>query len=191
MNRDEHDRLQQSKRDQSWQRYHDGRWPDLNDRYDVTAVLVRGPAVLDVGCGQGLLLHLLGERRPDVTRRVGLDSFPGILDEAQVKLSGDFELWLDEASACPGLNAEFDTVVLGQVLEHVYDAQSVAREALRVLRPGGRLIVNVPADDDKPHGLHVRVFHDLDEVKALFVPRIEWQGWGRLHRFWFLWGEKR
>jgi len=85
---------------------------------------------------------------------------------------------------------EFDCVVLGQLLEHVYDEKRAASEALRVLRTGGRLIVNVPADDREPHGNHVRVFHSVEEVQALFEPSIKWEGAGRLQRFYFAWGEK-
>lgn len=184
-----HDQLQQVKLDQSWQRYHDD-WPDVRDRYDVVVALVRGPILLDVGCGQGLLLHLLSQRRPDVTRRVGLDNWPVMLDEAGDQLSGDFELWLEDAERNPGVDGEFDTVVLGQILEHAYDVQAVADEALRVLRPGGRLIVNVPADDAEPHGNHVRVFRSAEEVMALFKGDVKWSGWGRLHRFWHAWGER-
>lgn len=184
MNREEHDRLQQSKKDLSWERYHDG-WPDVKDRYDVTAALARGNSVLDVGCGQALLGHLLAQ---DGVHYVGLDSWPDMLSEAAHR--GDFELWLGDAGKMPFGEDEFDCVVLGQVLEHVYDAEKAASEALRVLCTGGRLIVNVPADDDEPHGNHVRVFNSVDEMQALFDPRVEWEGEGRLQRFYFAWGNK-
>jgi ubiquinone/menaquinone biosynthesis C-methylase UbiE len=182
MNRDKHDCLQQSKRDLSWQRYEDG-WPDIVDRYNVTAALVRDD-VLDVGCGQCLLGRLL----PSAGRYVGLDSWDEMLAEASER--GAFEIRLGEAEKLPFADGEFDCVVLGQVLEHVYDADKSVSEALRVLRHGGRLIVNVPADDAEPHGLHVRVFRSVDEMKALFGEAVNWEGEGRLHRYWFAWGEK-
>jgi ubiquinone/menaquinone biosynthesis C-methylase UbiE len=187
MTREEHDRLQRAKRDLSWQRYEDG-WPDIVDRYDVTAALVRGPDVLDVGCGQCLLGHLLRQHRPDVERYVGLDSWDEMLNEAKER--GDFELWLGDAEELPFQEGEFDSVILGQVLEHVYDANDATMEALRVLRAGGRLIVNVPADDAEPHGNHVRVFKSVYEMQAPFRAFVQWQGEGRLHRYWFAWGEK-
>ncbi len=80
---------------------------------------------------------------------------------------------------------------MGQVLEHVYDEGVVAHEALRVLRPGGRLIANVPADDDEPHGNHVRVYENERALMDLFGDEVTWGGWGRLRRFWHAWGEKR
>jgi len=184
MNREEHDRLQQLKRDLSWQRYHDG-WADVKDRYDVTAALVRGDSVLDVGCGQALLGHLLARLN---IRYTGLDNWSEMLNEANERCNLD--LRLDDAEELPFEDGEFDCVVLGQLLEHVYDEKAAAMEALRVLRTGGRLIVNVPADDIEPRGNHVRVFHSVEEVQALFEPSIKWEGAGRLQRFYFAWGEK-
>lgn len=181
MNHEEHDRLQQAKRDLSWQRYEEG-WQDIVDRYDVTAALVRGD-VLDIGCGQCLLGHLLTEGR-----YVGLDSWDEMLEEARER--GDFELRFGKAEGLPFGRGEFDSVVMGQVLEHVYDEHAAVMEALRVLRNGGRLIVNVPADDEAPHGNHVRVYKSVDEMKAPFGASVKWEGEGLLHRFWFAWGEK-
>ena len=62
----------------------------------------------------------------------------------------------------------------------------MALERQRVRR---RLIVNVPCDDQEPHGNHLHVFESLEELLSLF-PGIAWEGRGILHRFYFAWGIK-
>lgn len=48
---------------------------------------------------------------------------------------------LDPEGRCPAADETFDGVLSTQVLEHVRDPDAYLREALRVLRPGGRLIL--------------------------------------------------
>lgn len=178
-----------SKNDESWTRYNEGRL-ELVDRYNITAALVRGPSVIDIGCGECLLAKLLREKRPDVKRYVGVDASEEMIRRARVVFS-------DSIVTVPGFaedlhfnSSSFDTVVLGQVLEHVKDPLSVTTEAARVLRRGGRLIVNVPADERAPHGNHLRVYHSQAEMMIPFGMAINWQGEGRLHGYWFAWGER-
>lgn len=171
----------ESKHDLSWERYQEN-WPELRDRYDMTATLVRGLKVLDIGCAQGLLGHLL----PPQFEYVGIDASQTMVKRARALFGLDARQAY--AESLPFETGEFDTVVMGQVLEHVLDAEAAAREALRVLK--GRLIVNVPATDTEPHGNHLRVFLTPEEMMGLFKREIHWMGWGRVHHYWYAWGEK-
>src|SRR3990172_5188355 len=88
--------------------------------------------VLDVGCHDGFLLGHL--RAP---QRIGIDR------ELPQKRTG---LRLVRADGCfiPFADAAFDFVFVMDVIEHVGDDRTFAKSLLRVLAPGGRLILSTP-----------------------------------------------
>jgi SAM-dependent methyltransferase len=96
--------------------------------------------VLDLGCGTGRML-----RRPLLRgrRAVGVDLVAEGLRAAGRTRPGPA---LVQASALPLPFADgtFGAVLLLDVLEHV-DDRAVLREVLRVLRPGGSVLISVPA----------------------------------------------
>lgn len=51
---------------------------------------------------------------------------------------------LSMAAPLPFATASFDTVLCTSVLEHVHDAEAAMSEMVRILKPGGRLIITVP-----------------------------------------------
>jgi len=98
-------------------------------------------AILDAGCGTGAILKQLGNEE----RNVGVDLAP----EA---ISFCYERGLNnvrQANICalPFANASFDAVICSSVLYHqwVKDIAGAVCEFYRILRPGGLLLVNVPA----------------------------------------------
>jgi SAM-dependent methyltransferase len=54
----------------------------------------------------------------------------------------------------PGLSKAFDTAVLGELLEHMEreDAVLTLREAMRTLKPGGRIVITMPHDHRRDAG---------------------------------------
>lgn len=98
---------------------------------------VDGVALLDVGCGGGLLSEEFARLGCSV---VGIDPSGASLDAArahaeQSGLSIDYVSGV--AEALPVEDGSFDAVVCCDVLEHVGDVATAVREAARVLRPGG------------------------------------------------------
>jgi ubiquinone/menaquinone biosynthesis C-methylase UbiE len=107
-------------------------------------------SLLDLGTGTGRMLELFG---PDIERGLGIDLSTDMLALARARLD---RAGLKHCSARKGdiydltvPKDSFDVVILHQVLHFLDDAGRAIREAARVLRPGGRLLVV----DFAPHGL--------------------------------------
>ena len=99
--------------------------------------------VLDAGCGTGGLLAVLAARRPDLDL-VGLEWAQPAALRAQQK-SGALVAG-GSVNALPFATASFDAAVAADVLCHAaVDPAAALAELRRVLRPGGRLVVNMPA----------------------------------------------
>jgi SAM-dependent methyltransferase len=99
------------------------------------------PRFLDMGCGTGATMALLRHWG----RPIGFDLEPEALRFTATRQAGP----LLQASVAqpPFADACFDAALLMDVLQHlnVPDRHAPLREALRILRPGGLLFVNVPA----------------------------------------------
>lgn len=113
----------------------------------LAEVLARVPpspqAVLDLGTGTGALLHLIARHHAGC-RLVGLDPAPAMLEVARRKLGRDPRVSFVHGSAERlDFPAEvFDVIVSNFALHHLTHSgkASCAREAFRVLVPGGRFI---------------------------------------------------
>ncbi len=96
--------------------------------------------VLDVGCGAGGTSRWLLDQGHDAC---GVDSSPASLEHAADLVPASL-LYRADADSVPFPDGSFDGVLLLDVLEHVDDAAALA-EARRVVRPGGWVLVSVPA----------------------------------------------
>jgi len=99
-----------------------------------------GSVLVDIACGGGLLApHVahLGHRH------VGVDLSRTAV---QVARAHGVQVVRGDAQRLPLPDAVADVVVAGEVLEHVPDLAAAVREACRVLRPGGTLVVDTIAD---------------------------------------------
>ena len=114
--------------------------PRMRRCVDLMAPFLQsGQRVLELGCGDGILLRLLKQRG---VRPTGLDmdreSAEATARSLQVPVfSGAFE-----DIDLPG--ARFDAVVLVHLIEHFYEPVEMLRKARGLLRPGGMLFLETP-----------------------------------------------
>ncbi|MFK8250737.1 metalloregulator ArsR/SmtB family transcription factor [Ancylobacter terrae] len=129
-------------------------------------------SLLDLGTGTGRILELFA---PDIQRGVGIDLSPDMLSVARANLerAGARNCTVRQGDiynlALP--RDAFDVVVMHQVLHFLEDAPRAIREAARVLKPGGRLLVV----DFAPHDLEF--LREAHAHRRLGFPIEMMQGW--------------
>jgi len=100
--------------------------------------LEAGARVLDVGCGRGVILGSLAEKGFEVHGlEISAEAARGADPRAEIRIA-------DSLRDAEYRSASFDQIIIWHVLEHVVDPAGTLREAHRILKPGGRLIVAVP-----------------------------------------------
>jgi SAM-dependent methyltransferase len=103
--------------------------------YDALLPLHARGRLLDLGCGR---VPLYRAYRPLVDDNVCVDWANSLHRNPHIDHEADL------TQPLPFGAAEFDTVLLSDVLEHVPVPDELVAEIARVLRPGGTLILNVP-----------------------------------------------
>ena len=101
----------------------------------VTEPYARGARVLELGCGTGLILRRVAGVAKEA---VGID-----LSEGMAQLARERGLDARIGSVCdlPFEDEQFDLTYSFKVLAHVPDIEAAVREAARVTRPGGHLLL--------------------------------------------------
>ncbi len=98
--------------------------------------------ILEIGIGPGSTL----EKYPACTHLTGIDISAPMIEEAQKRASqlnggSTFDLKVMDASRLEFPDNHFDAVISAYVITTVQDPHKVCREILRVVKPGGQIIV--------------------------------------------------
>ena len=136
-----------------------------------------GQTILDAGCGEGR--HCFGALERGA-RVFGLDLDRDALKSDLPRLRGRAR---ELGSVGEGVNGDtfhlpfrdgtFDRVICSEVMEHVHDYRSAARELARVTKPGGIVAVTIPTATSENLYLHVGddYFESLGGHIRIFRPR--------------------
>ncbi len=108
---------------------------------EATGALAPGVEVLEIGTGTGGLLHELLQRGVRVR---GVEINPSLIAESRTWF-GDLPVQLVSGLALPFPDQSFDHVLSFDVFEHIRNSDAHLREVSRVLRPGGRYLVQTPS----------------------------------------------
>jgi SAM-dependent methyltransferase len=104
----------------------------------------REAAMHDAGCGTGGLILRLREAWPE-GRFSGIDFMPLAVRLARERCGPDVDVREASITALPFADASFDALVSADVVCQVDDAATACAEFFRVLKPGGVVVINVPA----------------------------------------------
>lgn len=142
----------------------------------VSEIVGPGPfrALLDLGTGTGRMLDLLAGR---ADRAVGIDGNLAMLNVARSRIerggNRNIQLRQGDLYALPVERDGYDVVVIHQVLHYLDDPSRALREAARVLRPGGRLLVVdfAPHADERlrDHHAHRRLGFARPEIEGFMT----------------------
>ena len=126
--------------------------------------------VLDIGCGLGAYLNRIGAF---TDRAYGIDiDQPRVVEGAENGIPG---MAVALSESLPFADGVFDGVLLNEVIEHVGNDRDTLREALRVTRRGGRIVIFAPNRfyPFETHGIYIGnryVFGNIPVVNYLPDP---------------------
>lgn len=107
----------------------------------------RNEKILDIGCGNARDIRQLVEAGVEV---VGIDISEGMIKAARDELkatgkgSADVFLTVGDATRIGYADGTFDGVLCSEVIEHIPEPERALLEMLRILKPGGRLVLSTP-----------------------------------------------
>jgi len=141
---------------------------------DVFDILnnIKAPQVLDAATGRGDFIHILKQRLGHFVRIVGVDSNPKTVEYAQnIFPEDEVEIYQMNLEQLSFRDSAFDLVSISNALHHLADVDLVLAEMMRVLKPGGHLLVSEMYQDGsqtEAQRTHIMMHHWVAKVDQRF-----------------------
>ncbi|MBN1916147.1 methyltransferase domain-containing protein [Candidatus Dojkabacteria bacterium] len=128
-------------------------------------VILDDKKILDAGCGIGMFMEKFSEFSSNI---YGFDPDPRKIELAKKKFKN---VTISGAEKLPYKNNSFDIIWFHEVLEHVDNDRKSVRELVRVLKPGGKLIIFAPNRlwPFETHGIYIN-----GKYKFGNIPLVTW-----------------
>jgi SAM-dependent methyltransferase len=123
---------------------------------EAESILNRKGRLLDVGVGRGEILLAAKRRDWEVE---GVEPSATFAEYAEEKTGA--KIWRQPIEESQIQESSFDVVILGAVLEHLYNPDQIIRKISQILVPGGLLYVDVPNEQ----GLYFRVGNTYQKLR--------------------------
>jgi 2-polyprenyl-3-methyl-5-hydroxy-6-metoxy-1,4-benzoquinol methylase len=137
-------------------------------RYSVISNHIKGPVVLDLGCGFDA--ELLKSIENKIMNGVGIDiSVNKNLSSKKIRL---IQSKVDSGINLP--SQSFDTIIVLALIEHVENPGKMLSESYRLLKDGGRILITTPSKYSKlileflAHSLHLISREEVSDHKRYY-----------------------
>jgi glycosyltransferase involved in cell wall biosynthesis/tRNA G46 methylase TrmB len=146
-------------------------------RFYCTAEIVEGPMVLEMACGNGDMSVVIAHKNVQLH---GIDIKAAGIAMAQKtaraqNVSQKTNFRVGDAAKTEFADNYFDSVIIPELIEHIKDPHLIINEAIRVVKPGGLVMISVP-DGPDPNPDHIRCFfkESLKLELAQYTDEIIW-----------------
>ena len=106
-------------------------------------IFAEAPVILEIGCSSGFMLREIRRALPEAFV-IGSDYVRGPLKKLLADMP-DMPVLQFDLIKCPMPDESLDALVLLNVLEHIRDDAGAVRQLYRTLKPGGVVVIEVPA----------------------------------------------
>lgn len=115
-------------------------WAVKQSLNQITKDSIVCPRILEIGCGLGYLTYSLNKEGYNTT---GLDISKEAISNAKQNY-GDYYIWGDLHEYSSSHANEYDIIIFTEVIEHLHDITTFMQSLLKLLKPGGKIILTTP-----------------------------------------------
>jgi 2-polyprenyl-3-methyl-5-hydroxy-6-metoxy-1,4-benzoquinol methylase len=147
--------------------------------YEFAVPFITGKKVLDVGCGNAYGTSLMASSATEIT---GLDYDAKTIELNTQQYASQKNLFFQHGviPPLPFANNSFDVITAFQFIEHIHDRKEFLSECVRVLKPGGKILVTTPNAKKSlarnPFHVFEYTFKEMEEEIKMITPNFELKG---------------